>query len=89
MLVLQEANNAQQMGDLDQLFHERYPDEDSLEESLYSELSGKDLRMAMQLYYTGFGNSTPTTPSSPFIPVDGTIVPGPPGTVRFDIVRDK
>ena len=74
MLVLREANSAKQMGALDKLFHERYPDEDVLEESLYGELNGNELKAAMQLYYTGFGTSTKS--DSSFVPVDGTLVPG-------------
>ena len=92
MLVLREANNVMQMGALTQLYDLNYTD-DGLEEELYSELSGEDLKTAMRLYYTGFKKtplpettpppSQPATetvqlpPRLPLTLVDVTLVPGP------------
>jgi hypothetical protein len=89
MLVLREAYIAGQMGVLDELFHEQYPGEKGLEESLYSELSGNELKNALKLYYeglakenqgdvadTGYQNSSSTLYDYPFRRIDGTIVPG-------------
>jgi len=72
MLVLREAYNAGQMGALDKLFHERYPGEDILEESLYSELSGDELKSALRLYYKGLARETNNT--------EGTGPEGIPGS---------
>ncbi len=96
MNVLREAYNAGQMGALTKLYAERYPDELSLEDELYDELSGNELKSALQLYYGGLSNENQqdqsmTTPSSTspwndsFRGVYGTLVPGRPGKICFII----
>ena len=98
MLVLQEAYNAGQMGALAKLYHERYPSELNLEDELYDELSGKDLKTALKLYYEGLcrenqnGDAIETQSSAPvpstsdnyFFDVDGTIAPEPESVADED-----
>lgn len=92
MRVLGEANTPELMGELTALYNQQHGSELSLEDELYDELGGKDLKEALRLFYTGFPKKPEAAETSPSQPpagslqlpprfplslVDVTLVPGP------------
>jgi len=75
--VLQKALSAGQMNELACAYAKKFPGDHSLEDELYDELSGKELRRALQLYYPGLKKRSAQQASSDAYEhlIDGTLVP--------------
>jgi len=70
--VLQKAFDEGQMNPLARAYALQYPGELSLEDELYDELSGDDLKKALRLYYKGLMSDTRVVKR---LSIDGTLVP--------------
>lgn len=73
--VLQKALDNGQMQPLARAYARQYPGELSLEDELYDELSGDELKKALRLYYKGLGYDTRVVKR---LSIDGTLVPCDP-----------
>ena len=62
--VLRIARDAGVMSEVKVIYSTEHPDELGLEEELYDELSGNDLRVALRLYREGLGTTTPPKAST-------------------------
>jgi hypothetical protein len=75
--VLDEAKSGSLMFALTKSYNYWYQrTELSLENELYDEMSGKELRKALTIYYEALENESGATPKNPFIPVDVTVTHG-------------
>src|SRR5512133_1536018 len=82
--VLQKAFDEGQINALAQPYARQYPGELSLEDELYYELSGDELKKALRLYYKGpikrlsiDGTLVPYDPNVPFVPRFPIVINGP------------
>ncbi len=85
--VLQKALDEGQMNPLARAYARQYPGELSLEDELYDELSGDELKKALRLYYKGLKSDTRVVKR---LSIDGTLVPCDPKVPfvpRFPIVK--
>lgn len=73
--VLQKALDEGQMNPLARAYAGQYPGEPSLEDELYDELSGDELKKALRLYYKGLASDTRVVNR---LSIDGTLVPCDP-----------
>jgi len=92
MSVLQAAKDANQMVALTTIYNQQHSDELTLDDELYDELSGDELRAALKLYYSGFEKNTqPQAILGPVIKINGTLAPADPSmpfTPQFPVPKE-